>query len=911
MFDSMTAGRAFLLSAACFFIPFSSLTQDYVTGVPWTGQPAIRQTTAQIQALDHLLAPEGGPLHPHPCFRAVPPPTPSSTGQTAARPRPPSPTPHGQQTVSTNINFTAATFFDCSGWPPDTMGAIGPSQFIIALNGRVRSFSKTTGQTDGGIDTTTDSFFSSVMTPGSNFTTDPRIRYDRLSGRWFVTMIDVPGRQGTQPNRVMIAMSDSATITGGAVWSFFQFAGDATNFADYPTLGIDANALYIGANIFSTISGAFVNTSAFVVRKSSLISGGPIVVTSFTGLITGHGFSKSGPFTPQGVDNFDPAATEGYIIGVDNSSLSTLQLRRVSNPGGTPSLSGNVSISVNTFASPINVTVQGTSGAIDGLDRRLLAAHFRDGSLWTSHNVGVNSSGGNSSPDRNGVRWYQITGIPTGQTPSIAQSGTVFDSSSAVLSYWMGTIMVSGQGHAAVGFTSAGPNNLLNAATTGRLVADPNGSMGTPVTYTSSSSAYTPSDGSSPHRWGDFSYTSLDPSDDMTMWTIQEWCALGGNGYGVQVAKLLAPPPALPLSSTPNTVTQGMANVNLVIPGSTTDDAGFFDPGNGFANHITAAVNGGGITVNSIAYNNPSNVTLNVTVASGAATGGRTISITNPDGQSAVSSTSILNVVASATTNNPPVLAAIPNRTNFVGETLTFTNVATDTDSPPQTLTFSLGPGAATNATITPTTGVFTWTPLQSQIGTNPFSVIVTDDGSPPLSATQTFSVVVLASNHPPVLAAIPNRTIHATTTFIWTNSATDPDLPPQTITFSLDTAPSGASIGSASGILTWAPADSQLGSNYFAVRATDNGTPNLSDTQSFALTVMPRPTLQIGVSNQTIDLTWSAITGTTYRVQFIPELSESNWLALVPDILSTGSTASTTDTNLQPNRLYRLLVLP
>ena len=221
---------------------------------------------------------------------------------------------------------------------------------------------------------------------------------------------------------------------------------------------------------------------------------------------------------------YDPAATEGYFIGVDSNSTTRLRLRRVSKPGGTPSLSANVSITVSSFASPIDVTVQGTSGTVDGLDRRLLAAHYRNGFLWTSHNVGVNSTGGTSSPDRNGVRWYQIRNIPTGQTPAVAQSGTVYQSGSSNKSYWMGTIMVSGQGHAAMGFTQAGPTNYLDAATTGRLVGDASGTMGTPVTYTASTSAYTPSDGTTPHRWGDYSYTSLDPSDDMTMWTIQEWC---------------------------------------------------------------------------------------------------------------------------------------------------------------------------------------------------------------------------------------------------------------------------------------------------------------------------------------------------------------------------------------------------
>jgi hypothetical protein len=626
---------------------------ERLEGILWTGEAAVRETTADIMDRDRLLAPQLQTRRAIPRFRLARTGAVTSNGGGPAAPAPLTLSPRIAQTVSPTLNFTAATYYDCSGWPPDTMGAVGPTQFIIALNGRVRSFNKTTGVADNGINANTDSFFSSVMTPGANVTSDPRIRYDRLSGRWFITMIDVPGLQATQPNRVMIAMSDSGIITSSTVWTFFQFAGDATNFADYPTLGIDANALYIGANIFSASSGAFVNCSAYVVRKSSLLSGGPIVVTTFTSLIS----RNAGPFTPQGVDNYDPAATEGYFVGVDNSSNSRLRLRRVSSPGGTPTLSGNVTISVSSFASPIDVTVQGTSGTLDGLDDRLLAAHYRNGSLWTSHNVGVNSTGGGSSPDRNGVRWYQIKGIPTGQTPSVAQSGTVYQSGTANLSYWMGTILVSGQGHAAMGFTQAGPNNYLDAATTGRLAGDASGTMGTPVAYTASTSAYTPSDGTTPHRWGDYSYTSLDPSDDMTMWTVQEWCQFSGNGYAVQVAKLLAPLPALPTNCTPSSVTQGVASVTVVIKGSPANGAGFYDPGAGFPNHVNATVDGGGVTVNSVTYNNPTNLNVNLTVAPTAAPGARTITVTNPDGQSATSLSPLLTVVAGA--NPAPTLTGL------------------------------------------------------------------------------------------------------------------------------------------------------------------------------------------------------------------------------------------------------------
>jgi PKD repeat protein len=170
--------------------------------------------------------------------------------------------------------------------------------------------------------------------------------------------------------------------------------------------------------------------------------------------------------------------------------------------------------------------------------------------------------------------------------------------------------------------------------------------MGAPVTYTASTSAYNPSDGSNPHRWGDFSYTSLDPSDDMTMWTIQEWCQFAGNGFAVQVAELLAPPPALPTNCTPAMVTQGVAGVSVLVKGSTAGGAGFFEPGTNFPNHLSVIVSGLGVTVSGLNSITPSNLTAVVNVASNAAPGLRTITVTNPDGQSATSVTGILTIVS-------------------------------------------------------------------------------------------------------------------------------------------------------------------------------------------------------------------------------------------------------------------------
>lgn len=67
----------------------------------------------------------------------------------------------------------------------------------------------------------------------------------------------------TAPNSILIAVSDSGIITSSTTWSYYQFQPSAINppktntsdFADFPTLGIDAFALYIGVNVFDPNTG--------------------------------------------------------------------------------------------------------------------------------------------------------------------------------------------------------------------------------------------------------------------------------------------------------------------------------------------------------------------------------------------------------------------------------------------------------------------------------------------------------------------------------------------------------------------------------------------------------------------------------------------------------------------------------
>jgi len=257
-------------------------------------------------------------------------------------------TPLAPQSVG--LNFTAATLSGTnptSAFPPDNDGAVGPTQYVIAVNNRIVSFNKTTGVADGVLNATTNTFFTNVRN-GSG-TSDPQIRFDRGTNRWFVTIINVAANQ----NRWLLEVSDAASngvISGSTVWTGYFVqpstlapvpANSTTMFSDYPTLGIDANALYVGLDEFAGSGQPFQQCDALVIRKSSVLSGGPIVATAFRALMSSPavGGNYSGPFAPRGVDSVEPGTNEGYLIGSDGNSFGNFWLVRIANPGATPSIS--------------------------------------------------------------------------------------------------------------------------------------------------------------------------------------------------------------------------------------------------------------------------------------------------------------------------------------------------------------------------------------------------------------------------------------------------------------------------------------------------------------------------------------------------------------------------------------------
>lgn len=192
--------------------------------------------------------------------------------------------------------------------------------------------------------------------------------------------------------------------------------------------------------------------------------------------------------------------------------------------------------------------------------------------------------------------------------------------------------------------------------------------------------------------------------------------------------------------------------------------------------------------------------------------------------------------------NSGPSLTAGAGQVVDEGTTVVIGNSATDPDLPVQSLTFSLGPGAPPGALINPANGTVTW-PTGEGTGpsTNQFDIVVTDNGVPPLSATGSVTVVVNEVNSPPTLLPLTARVVREGSQLLFMALATDPDLPTNTLAFSLDAeAPEGAVIDPVTGIFTWTPTAYQGPStNSINLIVTDNGVPARSATQQVTVVVL------------------------------------------------------------------------
>jgi hypothetical protein len=186
------------------------------------------------------------------------------------------------------------------------------------------------------------------------------------------------------------------------------------------------------------------------------------------------------------------------------------------------------------------------------------------------------------------------------------------------------------------------------------------------------------------------------------------------------------------------------------------------------------------------------------------------------------------------------------------------------------------------------------------------------------LSATNSFTVVVNDLNFPPVLPTQTNLTLVGLASLVVTNTATNADIHAVSLNYQLMIAPTNAVIDT-NGVITWTPVLAQVpGTNLFVTVATDYdplavNAASLSATNSFTVTVSPPLAIQsINVQNGTAAITWSAVAGQAYMLQYQTSLDGVDWSDLPPPVIANGPIAAVTNAfGGSSQGFFRVVLLP
>jgi hypothetical protein len=267
--------------------------------------------------------------------------------------------------------------------------------------------------------------------------------------------------------------------------------------------------------------------------------------------------------------------------------------------------------------------------------------------------------------------------------------------------------------------------------------------------------------------------------------------------------------------------------------------------------------------------------------------------------------------------NRPPQIQNIGTVMINEGATLTFPVQGIDPDQPGQSLVYSLE-NAPSGASIHPSSGSFRWVPSEAQ-GPGNFAIraIVTDNGFPPLSATNEFIVRVSEVNVAPTVGAVARQSATVGTALNLQIEAQDADLPAQHLSFVLSQGGNLGAVIDANGVFLWKPSAGHADStNTFQVTVSDDGNPVRQATVSFEVVVAPssapeKPVMAASLAGGRCTLSWSAESGRRYRVWAQDTLGVAQWQQL-GEVTASGASASFVDsTPLGIRRFYRIEALP
>jgi hypothetical protein len=523
-------------------IGFPSLAEaaevaDHDPPLETAGTPGIADAHAVIEfnQLARIPAPAA---KPQPRVLPRPMPNPNSDTMVAGTAMAPTsgslPLPTAQSPVS-STNFLGLDD-DGTVIPPDTQGTVGPNHLMTTLNSQVRVQNKA-----GGVLSTVsiDAFWSS-MSVAEAF--DPRIVYDPNGNRWIFS-------SGADPRlasaAILIGVSQTSDPTG--TWNLYKIKADASStlYADFPTLGFNANWIVVQANMYGNAGDAFSRSNIWALNKADLYAGGGGAYTLM---------KSAGGFTQFPALTYDSTISTEYLLEVRDGSSGQLRMSKITGAVGSEVLTTGIALPTGAAwrasAGVTNFAPQlGSATRIDTDDDRILSCVYRNGALWAAHRIYLPASG---TATRSAAQWWEIDTL-AGDLGKVLQRGRIDDPTDN-FDFAYPSIAVNQRGDAMIGYSRFGASQYASANYAFHAAADAAGSNEGDTVLKAGEAPYFKDFGAGDNRWGDYSNTAaVDPANDIDFWTLQEYAASGSNWstWWGQIALAASPTPTPTPSPSP------------------------------------------------------------------------------------------------------------------------------------------------------------------------------------------------------------------------------------------------------------------------------------------------------------------------------------------------------------------------
>jgi hypothetical protein len=564
-----------------------------------------------------------------------------------------------------------------NGWIPyDASIAVGPNHVLTMTNSQWTAYDRS-----GNTVKATQQFVNWWGTTAALTPFDPRCMYDAANNRFIMLTV---GQDGTHANYYL-----SVTQTGDPTGAWYNYVLDATkdgststtNWADFPGIGFDDNAIYITSNQFTLAGNLFQHAKIRVLSKAQLYSGGALTYTDFVSM---KNADLSLAFTLKAARPLGPLSS-GYLLNTNDGGGNYLTLWRIDNAPSSPTLTLQTTFTIGAYSPPPDAAQKGTSALISTGDSRTQEVIYSGGLLYTAFAESLNSLSALRyevfNPGNNSV----VKDI------TYAQAGT---------EYYYPAVTVDSAGNAYITFSRSSSTEYASMYQSGMTTSD------TQIEPSAIVRAGIASNTSG--RWGDYSGIANDPANSLQVLIYGGW-GNSGNLWATEISTTTfsgsQPAPTL-ASVSPTNGTQG-ANVNVTLTGTN------------FISGATVNFSGAGVTVTGTTVMNSTTITATFNIAGNAATGAQNVSITTTGGTSG-------NVTF--TVNPAPTLSSVsPNngvQGNSVGVTLTGTNFVT-----PATVNFGGAGVTVTGTTVMNSTTITATFNLAANAALGAQNVSVTTNG--------------------------------------------------------------------------------------------------------------------------------------------------------------------------------------